>query len=146
MVFFLIFDILCLLASLGMSVMVALVITFWGSVNNELGGCVTPSKTWPYQDQDQCICTKGIYRTEKWVMGKSTFIKIYPDQVWASCIPSNYIMSGYFRTVNELTLPFQNSSVLVPWPVLMLYFYIYLKNIVKQKIGLQLGNIFCWQN
>ena len=64
-----------------MSVMVALVITFWGSVNNELGGCVTPSKTWPYQDQDQCICTKGIYRTEKWVMGKSTFIKIYPDQV-----------------------------------------------------------------
>ena len=148
MVFFLIFDILCLLASLGMSVMVALVITFWGSVNNELEGCVTP-KTWSYQYQDQCICTKGIYTTEKWVMVKSTFIDIYPDQVWASCIPSKYIMSGYFRTMNELTLPFQNSSFLVPWPVLMLYFYIYLKNIVKQKVGLQLGNIFLklvWQS
>ena len=78
MVFFLIFDTLCLLASLGMSVMVALMITFWGTVNDELGGCVT-AKT--YFGQDQCICTTFPTTSEKWKMGKSTFFEIYPGQV-----------------------------------------------------------------
>ena len=67
MVFFLIFDILCLLASLGMSVMVALVITFWGTVNNELGGCINTG--WGY-GEDQCTCTTT-YKI--WKMGKLTF-------------------------------------------------------------------------
>ena len=82
MVFFLIFDILCLLASLGMSVLVALVISFWGTVNDELRSCVT-SQT--FYGQDRCTCTRrqSSYPAtfEKSEMGKSTFFEIYPDQV-----------------------------------------------------------------
>ena len=69
MVFFLIFDILCLLASLGMSIMVALVITFWGTVNEKLAaGCST--------DDWQLECKCG-----QWTMGKSTSFEIYTKQV-----------------------------------------------------------------
>ena len=74
MVFFLIFDILCLLASLGMSVMVALVITFWGTVNNELGGC---KNTGSVYGEDQCTCIRIDYSfpttNKMWKMGKLTF-------------------------------------------------------------------------
>ena len=81
MVFFLIFDILCLLASLGMSVLVALVISFWGTVNDELRSCVT-SQTLYGEDRCTCIRTQFSYPTsEKWEMGKSTFFEIYPDKL-----------------------------------------------------------------
>ena len=92
--------------------MVALVITFWGSVNDELGSCDT-GKAWEY-GPDRCTCTRAKYfSTEKWEMGKSTFFEIYPNQARESCIPSNYVMSTYFQTINKLSLTFQNARVLV---------------------------------
>ena len=52
MVFFLIFDILCLFASLGMSILVGLAITFWGPVSKSLegenGNCINPPPPEPY--------------------------------------------------------------------------------------------------
>ena len=67
-----------------MSVMVALVITFWGTVNDKLGGCVT-SKTYILYGEDRCTCTRLKYdfstTYEKWEMGEPTFFEIYPDQV-----------------------------------------------------------------
>ena len=82
MVFFLIFDILCLLASLGMSVMVALVIAYWGSVNDALGSCTTIGKIWSY-GKDRCTCTIKNYgfTTERWEMCESIFFEIYPDPI-----------------------------------------------------------------
>ena len=64
-----------------MSVMVALVIAYWGSVNDALGSCTT-GKAWLY-GKDRCTCIKTDYgfRTERWEMGKSAFFEIYPDQI-----------------------------------------------------------------
>ena len=64
--------------------MVALVITFWGTVNGELKGCVT-SKTHILYGEDRCTCTRVKYDFSttlgKWGMGNPTFFEIYPNQV-----------------------------------------------------------------
>ena len=65
MVFFLIFDILCLLASLGMSIMVALMITIWRTVNEKLGSTCSSS----YDYGHSCTCKVGPEDT--WTMGKA---------------------------------------------------------------------------
>ena len=67
---FLLFDILCLLASLSMSIMVALVITFWGTVNERLAEDCSSSTFW----ERECTCGE-------WTMGKSTLFEIYTKQV-----------------------------------------------------------------
>ena len=68
MVFFLIFDILCLLASLGMSVMVALMIRIWDTVNEKLGRTCSTSYE-PYDYEPSCTCRGSLEDT--WTMGKS---------------------------------------------------------------------------
>ena len=62
MVFFLIFDILCLLASLGMSIMVALMLTIWRTVNEKLGSTC-------FSSYDSCTCNDGL--EDRWTMGKA---------------------------------------------------------------------------
>ena len=61
MVFFLIFNILCLLASLGMSIMVAKAIAFWRPVSHYLEGnnghCTTEAD--PYDFGRNCVCLSG---------------------------------------------------------------------------------------
>lgn len=65
MTFFLIFDILCLLASIGMTVVVGLVVVFWQAVNqqlrNDFGGC----KTALYDTK--CVCV-DVNENKKWTM------------------------------------------------------------------------------
>ena len=60
MAFFLISDILCLLASLGMSILVAIAIAFWGPVNQYLegknGNCIDPPPPVPYDIEKKCVC------------------------------------------------------------------------------------------
>ena len=60
MVFFLIFNILCLLASLGMSIMVAKAIAFWRPVSQYLEGdngyCTEDD---PYDFGRKCVCLSG---------------------------------------------------------------------------------------
>lgn len=70
MVFFLIFDILCLFASLGMSILVGLAITFWGPVSKSLegenGNCINPPPV-PYDFAKKCVC----FNAEKeWTLRK----------------------------------------------------------------------------
>ena len=70
MVFFLIFDILCLLASIGMSVLIGLVIVVWGEVNmrlkNDLGGCTSDFN----DGVKRCHC---LDISKSWTLSKSTF-------------------------------------------------------------------------
>ena len=60
MVFFLIFDILCLFASLGMSILVGSTIAFWGLVSKSLegenGSCINPPPPEPYDIGKKCVC------------------------------------------------------------------------------------------
>ena len=64
-----------------MSVLVAIVISFWGTVNDDLRSCVTSQTLY---GQDRCTCTRTQFSyptSEKWEMGKSTFFEIYPDKL-----------------------------------------------------------------
>ena len=74
MVFFLIFDILCLLASIGMSVLIGLVIVVWGEVNmrlkNDLRGCTSDFS----YGVKRCHCL-DISQLKSWTLSKSTFSK-----------------------------------------------------------------------
>ena len=70
MVFFLIFDILCLFASLGMSILVGSAIAFWGPVSKSLegenGNCIN-SPPVPYGFSKECVC----FNAEKeWTLRK----------------------------------------------------------------------------
>ena len=80
MVFFLIFDILCLLASIGMSVLVGLVIVAWGEVNmqlkNDIGGC-TSSVSYGVKS---CVCL-DISQLKSWTLSKSAFLKYFRKQI-----------------------------------------------------------------
>ena len=62
--------------------MVALVIAYWGSVNDALGSCTTIGKIWSY-GKDRCTCTIKNYgfTTERWEMCESVFFEIYPDPI-----------------------------------------------------------------
>ena len=84
MVFFLIFDILCLLASLGMSVMVALVIKIWSTVNEKLDTCSTRYNL--YNDEPSCTCVDD--PQNKWAMGKKFIFEIYTKQVENQVFPT----------------------------------------------------------
>ena len=61
MAFFLIFDILCIPASLAMSILVFLALTFWGPVNQYLEGnneyCINHPLD-PY-DIRKCVCSSA---------------------------------------------------------------------------------------
>ena len=80
MVFFLIFDILCLLASIGMSVLVGLVIVAWGEVNMQLkkdiGGCTS---VFSYGVKS-CVCS-DISQFKSWTLSKSTFLNYFRKQI-----------------------------------------------------------------
>ena len=80
MVFFLIFDILCLLASIVMSVLVGLVVVAWGEVNmqlkNDIGGCTSHVS----YGVKGCVCL-DISRLKSWTLSKSTFLKFFRKQI-----------------------------------------------------------------
>ena len=74
MAFFLIFDILCLLASIGMSVLVGLVIVAWGEVNIQLKNDLTFEEMCISYDEKICICD-GFSGMKSWTLSKPTFSK-----------------------------------------------------------------------
>ena len=69
MVFFLIFDILCLLASLGMTIMAALMIAIWDTVNERLGGTCYTRYQYDYTEAS-CTCGYDLEPRDTWTMGK----------------------------------------------------------------------------
>ena len=75
MAFFLIFDILCLLALFGMSVLVGLVIVAWGRVNIQLKNDLTFEERCISYDEKICICGGGSSGMKSWTLSKPTFSK-----------------------------------------------------------------------
>ena len=65
--FFLIFDILCLLASIGMIILVGLLNFEWGKVNDQLEWCKTTSDF----ITSQCKCYDG--RDKTWTIGDFSY-------------------------------------------------------------------------
>ena len=72
MVFFLIFDILCLLTSIGMSVLTGLVIVAWGEVNIQLKNDLTLEERCISYGEEMCIC---IGSSGSWTLSKPAFSK-----------------------------------------------------------------------